>query len=161
MASTLASPREYSRAFEVNRSELITLIFHSTAEIFGTVIVSCTPSLWSFWFNIFTKTKLYSSLRSTIWSWSKPAQSSSVLRAPKYSHDEVCHCEHCRQTKGLQTPTSSMEVVESLPPKSTIQKHTVIVQNFSGELPDVEMQQVPNWKTSFRHECGPNNGSEW
>jgi hypothetical protein len=33
-------------------------------EIFGTVIVSCTPALSSFWFGIFVNSSLYSSLRS-------------------------------------------------------------------------------------------------
>ncbi|KAK8133604.1 hypothetical protein PG984_005616 [Apiospora sp. TS-2023a] len=35
-------------------------------EIFGTVMVSCGPALSSFWFNIFVKSSLYSSLRSKL-----------------------------------------------------------------------------------------------
>lgn len=38
----------------------------STAEQFGTVIVSCAPGLASFWYNVFTKSRIYSSLHSRI-----------------------------------------------------------------------------------------------
>lgn len=130
---------------QVNKSEFITLMCHSTAEIFGTVIVSCTPSLWTFWFNIFTKTRLYSSLRSTLWTRSEAAKPNSALRAAEHSHNQTCFCEQCRQSKRLRTPTSSVELIEQPPPKSTIQIQTVITQSVSGEEVDSEMQRADPW----------------
>ena len=41
-------------------------IKHSYMEVFGTVIVACTPSLPGLWNGILTKTSFYSSLRSRI-----------------------------------------------------------------------------------------------
>ena len=38
----------------------------STAEQFGTVIVSCAPGLASFWYHIFTKSRIYSQIQSKI-----------------------------------------------------------------------------------------------
>lgn len=135
----------YVSGAQVDASEFIKLMSHSTAEIFGTVIVSCTPSLWTFWFNIFTKTRLYYSLRSTLWTRSKAAKSNSAIRAAEYSHNQTCHCEQCRQSKRLRTRTSSLELIEQPPPKSTIQIQTVITQSVSGEKIDSEMQRADPW----------------
>lgn len=134
---------------------MILLTHSSTAEIFGTVMVSCTPSLWSFWFNIFTKTQLYSTLRSTIWSWTKASQSKTFLPSLKQPHDAGrCPCEKCQRSPGrLHAPLSSEQLVEpALPPHSTIQKHTVITQNVSGEIVDIELQAAKSWKNLSREE---------
>lgn len=37
-----------------------------SAEHYGTLIVSCAPALSSFWHNVFIKTRLYSTIRSTL-----------------------------------------------------------------------------------------------
>lgn len=48
----------------------------SLAEVFGTVIVSCAPGMFSFWFHIVTPSKFYSSLRSRLMSRKSPLSSS-------------------------------------------------------------------------------------
>ncbi|KAH7383206.1 hypothetical protein BKA66DRAFT_570245 [Pyrenochaeta sp. MPI-SDFR-AT-0127] len=56
------------------------VLITSSAEQFGTVIVSCAPALSSFWNNIFTKTRLYSTLRSRL---SRRHYSQETLEGPK------------------------------------------------------------------------------
>ncbi|ROV95113.1 hypothetical protein VSDG_05864 [Cytospora chrysosperma] len=134
----------------------ININISTAGEIFGTVIVSCTPSFWSFWFNIFTKSQLYFTIRSTIWNRSKPAQSTSFLRTLKQSHGHhgtTCNCEQCRQMKHFHYPTSSEGLVESLPPQAAaIQKSTLISYKVSDEPEDIEMQQAQAWQNTSREE---------
>ncbi len=50
-------------------------------EVHGTIIVSCAPALSSFWFNIFIKSRFYSSLLSATISWtprSKDRKAASI-----------------------------------------------------------------------------------
>ena len=44
-------------------------------EVFGTVVVSCAPALFSFWVNIITPSKFYSSLCSRLFSRASPSNS--------------------------------------------------------------------------------------
>ncbi|CAO2650984.1 Nn.00g092810.m01.CDS01 [Neocucurbitaria sp. VM-36] len=62
----------------------------STAEQFGTVIVSCAPGLASFWYNIFTKSRIYSSLHSIILHRPSSATNGEYAKAEphRYASDE-------------------------------------------------------------------------
>ncbi|KAJ4368975.1 hypothetical protein N0V83_006057 [Neocucurbitaria cava] len=62
----------------------------SIAEQFGTVIVSCAPGLASFWYNVFTKSRIYSSLHSIIMHRSPGATNGEYDNAEphRYASDE-------------------------------------------------------------------------
>ncbi|KAI1758506.1 hypothetical protein GGR53DRAFT_516931 [Hypoxylon sp. FL1150] len=111
----------------------------SYTEIFGTVIVSCTPALSSFWFGIFTKSDFYSSLQS-IFSRSR-FQSRSIQGSPIPGHapfdntESFSQCEY-RPTFGrLHTPSSTQELTKPSPILlQAIQKSTQITQHSSEGL---------------------------
>ncbi|KAK8880088.1 hypothetical protein PGQ11_001382 [Apiospora arundinis] len=108
-------------------------------EIFGTVIVSCGPSMYTFWSGTLVKSSLYTSLRSRLSLSKLQSQSTSVSAANGHSgstqrfsaEDEAkTHQEeHVHPTKLFPTPTSTEQLVEAQPiPLQAIQKSTSITQ---------------------------------
>lgn len=129
----------------------------SSADIFMTVIVSCTPSLWSFWFNIFTKTQLCSSLRSTIWNRQKVAPSKAYLGTSANSSHAAGCCNYRPFQLSKLAPDSLLEqVAENLEPpfpthtaKAT-QSHTITTKHILGKESDIEMQSALDWSELSR-----------
>jgi len=58
------------------------MLTFSFSEIFGTVIVSCTPTLSGYWFNILAKSSFWTSLQSSFskLSQSRKSKSTSSIR---------------------------------------------------------------------------------
>jgi hypothetical protein len=107
-------------------------------EIFGTVIVSCTPALSSFWFGIFVKSSIYSSLRSRFSLWSSMRNTDHVEdteEGPKHSSSNTSLPAHTRQSGHqfvtLPSNSSTQELID-LPPVTpkvkAIEKSTTITQ---------------------------------
>ncbi|KAI0593297.1 hypothetical protein F4775DRAFT_578496 [Biscogniauxia sp. FL1348] len=122
----------------------------SYIEIFGTVIVSCTPALSSFWFNIFIKSNLYSSLPSRFSLLRLRGRSTPGGSAPRPpAAAEYCSkCEHCHPFKRLHTPSSTQELVEPpMIPLQSIQKSTLIIQHSSDDVYDTHARQDLQRKT--------------
>lgn len=124
----------------------------SSAEIFMTVIVSCTPSLWSFWFNIFTKSQLNSFLRSTIWNRQEAAPSKAYLGTSKNSHHVAgcCNCEPFQHPKVALDSLIEQSAEDLEPPFPThaakaMKKHTIISQHILRKDSDIEMQSNLDW----------------
>lgn len=135
----------------------LTIPSSSSVEIFMTVIVSCTPSLWSFWFNIFTKTQLYSSLQSTFWNKEKAATSKAYLGTPKNSyHAAACSKDEPSQSPKLALDSLLEQSAEDLePPLHThtaraMKRHTVVDQHMLRKDSDIEMQPTLDWSKLSR-----------
>ncbi|KAI1194758.1 hypothetical protein F5X97DRAFT_265193 [Nemania serpens] len=115
-------------------------------EIFGSIIVSCAPSLSSFWLNSFITTNIYSSLRS---KFSRHRLQDSTQENPSvqtpYSASEHSHAVDknslsqlpYKETVHMHRTTSEEAQIESDVQMQTIHKSTFITQHAA---PDTDEQ---------------------
>ncbi|KAI1824548.1 hypothetical protein F4861DRAFT_505405 [Xylaria intraflava] len=111
-------------------------------EILGTVIVSCTPALSSFWVGFFAKTRIYSSIRSRFSRMKLQSSSEEIKRVDtrsgsgKQSHESNesgAQYGHGQSHSRLHTPGSRKEAVAPTAntqiPLQSIQRDTLITQH--------------------------------
>lgn len=85
----------------------------SVAEASGTIIVSCAPALSSFWNNIFTKSKLYSSLHTGLLSrTSRTSHTSRTSRSSRSSHWASGKSGTAQHTRDKPDPFESLSYLE-------------------------------------------------
>ena len=71
--------------------DLILISVASFFEVFGTIIVSCAPALFSFWLNIVAPSKLYSSLLSSRLFFSRASPSKNKKRNAEAGNNVLRH----------------------------------------------------------------------
>lgn len=82
------------------------LTFCRFVEGYITIMVSCAPAMSSFWANTITKSALYSSLRSGLFSWStrrtssKGTNDTSLIKAEKQTPHSGSSLSNSKDSKG-------------------------------------------------------------
>ncbi|KAK3385912.1 hypothetical protein B0H63DRAFT_473829 [Podospora didyma] len=124
-------------------------------EIFGTVIVACSPSLSSFWVNIFMQTQLYSSIHSRLFSSGRSTRPSAAASGRDYPSAASANKGHAgssayslpsKRPHTGQTNASSKELVTEDLPLSAIQKSTIIVQKTSQDSSPEPVKENGRWE---------------
>ncbi|KAI1331514.1 hypothetical protein F5Y16DRAFT_395394 [Xylariaceae sp. FL0255] len=121
----------------------------SYTEMFGTVIVSCAPGLYSFWRASVIQSSLYQSICSFFRNDSRNSLEilgHSVEKLHSCPPGEGCSiCANARRGNGTLASSSSQELVNPSIPLEGITKHTVIKQRSDIE-PDLEKSQNGRWE---------------